>query len=208
MGFDKLFSKQVIMPVLLLIVIVGVVLFKFTNKPPAEPDSTISASSLNKMQTADVEPPMKLPDSTQKLIDVQNLDTASQDAASIQSQFDWDRKQQKETKDLKIKLEQTDLELEQEKAEAQINKLKKENMGAFNDPTETQNGLPEIRVDYIGGDSHQKEAILSINGESYQVKEKFNPTDNIQVVAISDSSVTLHFDKPQDMTKTFDYKPE
>jgi hypothetical protein len=81
-------------------------------------------------------------------------------------------------------------------------------MGVFKDPSESQNGMPEIRVAYIGGDSHQKEAIISVNRESFQVKEKFKPTDNIQVVAISDSSVTLHFDKPGDMTKTFDFKPE
>ena len=68
--------------------------------------------------------------------------------------------------------------------------------------------LPEIKVDYIGGDNVKKEAILSIGGTSYQVKEKSNPTDNIQVVSISDSSVTLHFSAPQELTKTIDYKPE
>ena len=118
-------------------------------------------------------------------------------------------KQQKQTKDLKIKLEQTNLELEQEKALAEINKLKKENMGAFNEPAvEGQNNLPEIKVEYIGGNSVKKEAILSIGGTSYQVKEKSSPTDNIQVVSISDSSVTLHFSAPQELTKTIDYKPE
>ena len=160
------------------------------------------------MQSTHTNLSMKLPVSTQELGEDLEIILHPRRMASIQAQLDWDRKQQKETKDLKIKLEQTNLELEQEKAEAEINKLKKENMGSFNDPSESQNGLPEIKVDYIGGDNHQKEAIISINGESYQVKEKFKPTDNIQVVAISDSGVTLHFDKPQDMTKTFDYKPE
>ncbi|MDE2026950.1 MAG: hypothetical protein KGJ11_00235 [Candidatus Omnitrophica bacterium] len=207
MGFNKLFSKQVMMPILVLVAIVGVVLFKFTNKAPAQPDSTVSAPAPEKTQSTNANVSMKLPDATQGLSGPQELDVTGQDA-SIQAQLDWDRKQQKETKDLKIKLEQTDLELQQQKAEAEINKLKKENMGAFNDPSESQNGLPEIRVNYIGGDSRQKEAIVSINGQTYQVKEKFKPTDNIQVVDITDSGVTLHFNTPQDMTKTFDYKPE
>jgi hypothetical protein len=128
---------------------------------------------------------------------------------AIQEQLDRDRRQQKRTKDLKIKLEQTNLELEQEKSLAEINKLKKENMDPFNDPpVDGQNNFPEIKVSYIGGDSVKKEAILSIGGASYQVKEKSNPIANIQVVSISDSSVTLHFSAPQDLTKTIDYKPE
>jgi hypothetical protein len=134
---------------------------------------------------------------------------SKEEEAAIQEQFDRDRKQQKQTKDLKIKLEQTNLELEQEKALADINKLKKENVGAFNEPaTGGQNNLPEIKVDYIGGDSTKKEAILSINGASYQVKEKSSPTADIQVLSISNSSVTLHFSAPEELTKTIDYKPE
>ena len=91
--------------------------------------------------------------------------TANEDDAVIQKQLDRDRRQQKQTKDLKTKLEQTNLELEQEKALAELNKLKKENRGAFNGPTvDGQNELPEIKVEYIGGDSVKKEAILSIGG--------------------------------------------
>jgi hypothetical protein len=135
--------------------------------------------------------------------------TAEQDDAAIQQQLDRDRRQQKQTKDLKIKLEQTNLELEQEKALAEINKLKKDNMEAFDEPSVIGvNNLPEIKVDYIGGDSVKKEAILSIGGASYQVKEKSYPLENIQVVSICDSSVTLHFSAPQDLTKTIEYKPE
>ncbi len=135
--------------------------------------------------------------------------TEQEDDAAIQEQLDRDRRQQKQTKDLRIKLEQTNLELEQEKALAQINKLKKENMETFDEPAvEGPKNLPEIKVDYIGGSSVQKEAILSIGGTSYQVKPKSNPTADIQVVSISDSSVTLHFGAPQDLTKTIDYKPE
>lgn len=208
MGFNKLFLKPVVIPIFVLTAVIGVVLFKFTNKAPAQPDPANSTSPALATQSTHTIVSMKLPVSTRQLGQDQENDSALQEDASIQAQLNWDRKQQKETKDLQIKLEQTSLELEQEKAEAEIYKLKKENMGSFNEPSESQNGLPEIKVDYIGGDSQQKEAIISINGESYQVKEKFKPTDNIQVVAISGLGVTLHFDKPQDMTKTFDYKPE
>ena len=37
MGFNKLFSKPMVILVLVLIGIIGVVLFKFTNKAPAQP---------------------------------------------------------------------------------------------------------------------------------------------------------------------------
>ena len=208
MGFNKLFLKPVVIPILVLIAVIGVVLFKFTNKAPAQPDPANSTAPALATQSTHTIVSMKLPVSTRQLGQDQENNSAPQEDGSIQAQLNWDRKQQKETKDLQIKLEQTSLELEQEKDEAEIYKLKKENMGSFNEPSESQNGLPEIKVDYIGGDSQQKDAIISINGESYQIKEKFKPTDNIQVVAISDSGVTLHFDKPQDMTKTFDYKPE
>ena len=134
---------------------------------------------------------------------------SKEEEAAIQEQLDRDRKQQKQTKDLKIKLEQTNLELEREKALAEINKLKKENVGVFNEPAVGgQNNLPEIKVNYIGGDSTKKEAIVSIGGASYQVKEKTSPTADIQVISISDSSVTLHFSAPEELTKTIDYKPE
>ena len=54
----------------------------------------------------------------------------------------------------------------------------------------------------------KKKPFFQLAGTSYQVKEKSNPTDNIQVVSISDSNVTLHFTAPQNLTKTIDYKPE
>ncbi len=139
----------------------------------------------------------------------QILTAISPEDAAIQQQLDRDREEQRQTKYLKTKLEQTSLELEQEKAVAEINKLKMSDAGALKEPSEgNQKDLPEIKVEYIGGDSTMKEAILSIAGTSFQVKEKSSPTDNIQVVSISDSSVTLHFNAPLALTKTIDYKPE
>ena len=131
------------------------------------------------------------------------------DDRTFEQQFDLERQHQREIKEEKSKLEQLNLQLEQEKAIADINKLKKENAGSYNEPTsDGQNNLPEIRVDYIGGDSTRKEAIVDMAGTSYQVKDKSNMTDDVQVVSISDSSVTLHFNEPNNVTKTFDYKPD
>jgi hypothetical protein len=129
--------------------------------------------------------------------------------AVIEQELDSERLRHKQTRDLRNKLEQTNLELEEQKALAQINKLKKENRGAFNEEnTDAQNNLPEIKVDYIGGDTVKKEAILSIGGTSYQVKEKSMPRADVQVISISNSGVTLHFTAPRELTKTIDYKPE
>ena len=135
-------------------------------------------------------------------------DLPKPDAAMVQ-QLERDRQEQKQTKYLKIKLEQTNLELEREKAMAQINQLRVKNGDAFRAATsDRQKDFPAVRVDYIGGDSVKKEAILSIGGVRYQVKERSLPTDHMQVLSISDTGVTVHFSGPQELTKTIDYKPE
>jgi len=192
MDFKKLFLNKILILSLLGIFIIGTILWKLTSK------TEISAT----------EAEVALP-SVRPLAQILTAQEAPTEDAAIQKQLDRDREEQKKTKYLKTKLEQTDLELQQEKALAEINKLKTENMGTFKEPsTDGQNGLPEVKVQYIGGDSIKKEAILSIAGTSFQVKEKSSPTDNIQVIAISDSSVTVHFNAPQETTKTIDYKPE
>ena len=208
MDFKKMSLKSILLVSLAAIFLIGFVVMKFSSKtdsstienvetlPPAIKEASVKASST---------PSAAVPQMSSQLAP----GISKEEDTAIQEQLDRDRKQQKQTKDLKIKLEQTNLELEQEKAIAEINKLKKENTGAFNEPTaDGQNNLPEIKVDYIGGNGVKKEAILSIGGASYQVKEKSSPTANIQVVSISDSSVTLHFSAPEEMTKTIDYKPE
>ncbi len=198
MDFKNMSIKS-IFPVLLIgLLFVGLLIWKFSPAPSTSP----SEMPLNVGAPQGTDP-------IAKQVSEPAQGISNEEDAAIQQQLDRDRRQQKQTKDLKIKLEQTNLELEQEKALAEINKLKKENMVAFNEPTvDGQNNLPEIKVDYIGGDSVKKEAILSIGGASYQVKEKSMPLANIQVVSISDSNVTLHFSAPQDLTKTIDYKPE
>jgi len=84
-----------------------------------------------------------------------------------------------------------------------------ENGGLFKEPSiDGQNNFPEVKVEYIAGNDVKKEAIIAIAGTSFQIKEKSSPMDNIQVVSISDTSVTLHFSAPQEVTKTIDFKPE
>lgn len=193
-----MFLKSTLPALLFGLLFICLLIWKFTSK-----------ADLSVLGSTEIQNPVQNPVMVSQMTSEPDPVTSNEDDAAIQEQLDRDRLQQKHTKDLKIQLEQTDLELEQEKALAQINKLKKENVGAFNEPAvDGQNNLPEIIVNYIGGDNAKKEAILSIGGTSYQVKEKSNPIANIQVVSISDSSVTLHFSAPQDLIKTIEYKPE
>jgi len=223
MDFKRMFQNKIIFVVLFLFVLGIVLLVKSFLKPnssdigsvgPVATSPVLTVQGTLVKPTSQTLPIFKI-DQNPNQAPVQRVASQPavvgdfQDDVVIQEQLDRDRRQQKETKELKNKLEQTNLELEQEKALSEINKLKKENMGSFSDPTvDGQSNLPQISVDFIGGDSVKKEAILSIGGVSYQVKEKSNPTDYIQVLSISDSSVTLHFAAPLNLTKTIDYKPE
>ena len=212
MDFKRLSQNKLFLPVLavlfVIVLLVGKSFIKTASTSQENPEAVNSSPVLLSKDTL-VKPAIQKEsiekDSSKKPIS----DASNEDDTAIQDQLDRDRQAQKQTKYLKTKLEQTNLELEQEKALAEINKLKIDNMGAFKDPTEeSQKNFPEIKVEYIGGNDIKKEAIVSIAGTNYQVKAKSNPTDNIQVVSISDSSVTLHFSAPQDLTKTIDYKPE
>lgn len=203
MDFKNMSLKPIFPMVLLGLLLIGLLFWKLSSK--ADLSALENNEIQNSIQNETIQNSITVPQMASEPVPR----TSSEEDSVIQEQLDHDRRQQKQTKDLKIKLEQTNLELEQEKAISEINKLKKENMGSFNEPAaDGQNNLPEIKVDYIGGDSIKKEAILSIGGASYQVKEKSSPITNVQVMSISDSSVTLHFSAPQDLTKTIDYKPE
>jgi len=208
MEFKKFTSKPILVVMLILVLLVILVTLHkaFTKTDAPVPETPVTLPQLHVEQKKDVQ--VQAPVIDKQVVKNDTDPTVPEDLA-IQEQLDRDRQQQKQTKDLKFKLEQTNLELEQEKALAEIGKLKKENMGAFNEPAvDGQTNLPEIDVEYIGGGPNQKEAILSIAGSTYQVKPKSNPIDSVQVVSITDSSVTLHFTAPQDLTKTFDFKPE
>ena len=186
------FKKTILIPVLLVIFVSGVILWKsFSQVGSAAPEN------------------IELPAPVKPIDRAIPTDTLSVEDLAIEKQLDRDRQEQQQTKYLKTRLEQTNLELEQEKAIAQINRLKSENGGTFDEAgIEGQKNLPDIKIEYIGGDNKKKEAIIAIAGINYQVTERSCPTNNVQVVSISDSGVTFHFSAPQELTKTIDYKPE
>ena len=200
-----LFSLLVVVAVL----VVGVVIWQFTLKGNSSvPENVVNLPAFQdgSMKGAPIKLAAQNPSSDGPTSD-SVVDERSPDDAAIQRQLDRDREEQKQTKYLKTKLEQTQLEYEQQKAIAEINKLKMADTQGFKVPdTDDTKSIPDIKVEYIGGDSTRKEAILSIAGASYPVKEKTKPTDSIQVMSISDTSVTVHIMSPQDITKTIDYK--
>ena len=91
----------------------------------------------------------------------------SQSMKEMKEQMDSDRLQQKKIKMLKLQLEQTNLQLEQEKALSEISKLEHDNTSIVNDSNDQgQDKYPDVKVIYIGGTTEDKQAILSINGNS------------------------------------------
>lgn len=127
----------------------------------------------------------------------------------MKDQMDKDRYQQRQIKMLKMQLEQIDLQLDNEKALTEINKLKKENAGYVKDSSlQPGTGLPSIRIIYIGGAGMDREAILSIDGTSYSVKEKDKPVANVEILGVTDQGVKVHFSAPQELTKVINYVQE
>jgi len=188
--------KLIVSIFLVVIFIIGLLIWRFFSKTDLPVMENVGTSSAfeNEVSTKN---------------DGQEIGISKNEDEDMQEQFDRDRQQQKQTKELRIKLEQINLELEQEKALAEIYKLKNENSGGYKETAiGVQKDIPDIKIEFIGGDNVKKEAILSIAGTNYQVTEKSSLMDNIRVVSISDSSVTLHFSAPQELTKTFEFKPE
>ena len=112
--------------------------------------------------------------------------------------MDRDRNQQRQIKMLKMQLEQINLQLDNEKALTEINKLKKENAGYVKDSnSQTGTGFPSIRIIYIGGTDIEQEAILSIDGTSYSVKEKDRPVSNVEILSVTDKGIKVHFRPPK-----------
>ena len=58
---------------------------------------------------------------------------------------------------------------------------------------------------YIGGTYVDHEAILSIDGTSYAVKEKDKPVTGVEVVSVIDKGIKVHFTKPQEATSFINY---
>jgi len=127
----------------------------------------------------------------------------------MKDQMGRDRDQQRQIKMLKMQLEQINLQLDNEKALTEINKLKKENAGYVKDSnSKTGAGFPNIRIIYIGGTDMDREAILSIDGTSYSVKEKDKPVANMDILGVTDQGVRVHFSAPQELTTIINYVQE
>ncbi len=127
----------------------------------------------------------------------------------MKDQMDKDRNQQRQIKMLKMQLEQINLQLDNEKALTEINKLKKENAGYVKDSnSQAGTGFPSVRIIYIGGTDIEKEAILSIDGTSYSVKDKDRPVSNVEILSVMDKSVRVHFSAPQELTTVINYVQE
>ena len=89
------------------------------------------------------------------------------------------------------------------------NKLKKENAGYVKDSdSQTGSGFPNVRIIYIGGTDNEKEAILSIDGTSYSVKGKDKPISNMEILSVTEKSVWVHFNAPQEITTEINYVQE
>ena len=111
-------------------------------------------------------------------------------------QMEKDREQQRRIKNLKMQREETDLELEEQKALSELNKFKKDSIGSVNRENSVDDSNMDIKIVYLGGVEAQKEAILSINGTNYSVKNKDRPLKNIEVLSIANNDVTIRFLTP------------
>jgi len=126
----------------------------------------------------------------------------------LKAQMEADRNQQRQIKMLKMQLEQANLQLENEKTVEQISKLKKEDAGYVKDSALQGAGFPSMKIIYIGGTAMNKEAILSIGGTSFSVKEHDKPLEHVEIMGISNNSVKVHFNAPQELTTVIHYVQE
>jgi len=133
------------------------------------------------------------------------VDDTDETLKRITEDMERDRQQQRRIKELKMQKEETDLELEEQKALCELMKFKKDNMATVSDRDAGAN--MDIKIVYLGGTDAQKEAILSINGTNYFVKDKESPLKNMRVQSITDDSVTIHFLSP-DSISTYQFKSE
>jgi len=177
--------------------IVMAIVLNFKSKSADVPDNQIHAPAL----------PVPVPDELVR--PVHRLKIEDEDEAvqrEMKDQMDKDRNQQRRIKMLKMQLEQINLQLDNEKAFTEINKLKKENAGYVKDSnSQAGTGFPSIRIIYIGGTDIEKEAILSIDGTSYSVKEKDRPVANMEVLGVTNQGVKVHFTAPQELTTVINY---
>jgi len=127
----------------------------------------------------------------------------------MHEQMDREREQQKKIKMLNLELEQIRLQFEREKALSEINKLHKENAGNVKDSSGiNEGGLPDVKVLYIGLSNSEKEAILTINGTNYSVKENDRPLASLTIVSITNRDVRVRIKIAADKTEDYSYRLE
>jgi len=200
MEFKRMNMREIILIISAAFLIVMTMIFNFKSKSREFPDNQISV-------------PILPPSMSNELVrPAENLKIEEDDGAvqkEMKDQMDRDRNQQRQIKMLKMQLEQMNLQLDNEKALTEINKLKKENTGYVKDSNpQIGIGFPNIRIIYIGGTDNGKEAILSIDGTSYSVREKDKPVSNVEILAVTDKSVRVHFSSPQELTTVVNYVQE
>lgn len=114
------------------------------------------------------------------------------DLKALRQQMNKQRDIQQQIKLHNLELEQTKVQLEQEKALAEMNQLRKANLGIVKDPNgDGMLSLPDTKVIFLSASEKGKEAILSINGGNYTVKEGDRPLNNVLVKLIDNKGVTI-----------------
>ena len=204
MEFKRINTRAMVLISIAVFLILMTIVSNFKSKSTIVPDNQIQELALP-------EPPQHpvLRTTLTSGVEVVSEDEDEAVQREMKGQMDKDRNQQRQIKMLKMQLEQINLQLDNEKALTEINKLKKENAGYVKDSNlQAGVGFPSIRIIYIGGTDIGKEAILSIDGTSYSVKEKDRPVSNVEVLSVTGKSVKVHFSAPHELTTVINYVQE
>ena len=206
MVFNKLNIRQIILVLIAVVIMGGVLIGKIIHKdvdtytessfPMAiNASSRVTASEGSDFKVVGMLKPVTMNDNDAIL-------------KKMTEQMEKDREQQRRIKNLKMQREETDLELEEQKALSELNKFKKDSIGSVNRENSVDDSNMDIKIVYLGGVEAQKEAILSINGTNYSVKNKDRPLKNIEVLSIANNDVTIRFLTPLNTTTVYQFKSE
>lgn len=119
---------------------------------------------------------------------------------ALREQMIKEREVQQQIKMHNLELERTRVQLEQEKAFAEMNQLRKANLGIIRDPS--GNGtlsLPDTKVVFLSGSEKSHEAILSINGTNYTVQPGDRPLENVLIKSVSAKGVVIVVNKDKEL---------
>lgn len=139
-----------------------------------------------------VEKVVTVPPSAVPAIAVETPEDVSPELKQLREQMSKERGIQQQIKLHNLELERTRIQLEQEKALAEMNQLRKSNLGVIRDPN--GNGtiaLPDMKVVFLSESEKAHQAILTINGANFTVQEGDRPMENLLVKSISRNGVLL-----------------